>query len=286
MISVIALGLGFGYTSSFVNFSSAGNLPDSAEQLKVLSYNLQSVKSIRNKNGTINAAAKTKFIQFLNQEGLPEVLCTQETSSAGLNLIKADLKYPSIIKSKHEGIAIFSNYPIIDKGEIDLKSDESSATIWADLVINDDTIRIYNIHLRTNKISKPAEEMIQDADIQSPKTWHSIRGILANYKNSTILRTRQAKAIKEHASKAQFPTIICGDFNDTPLSYVYNILAKDKLDSFKHRGSGIGTTYAGIIPALRIDYILADERLEIVRHKVLKENYSDHYPISAEIVLP
>lgn len=251
-----------------------------------MSFNLQKVKSIRKKNGSIDESAKSKFVKFLNEQGLHGVLCAQETSHAGYQVIKDELNYPYTTRSSEKGVSIFSTYPVIDKGEIDLKSDKASSAVWADLDVDSTTIRVYNIHLRSNKISKPAEDMMQDADLQSSKTWNSIRGILANYKNSTILRSKQAKAIQDHVSASPHPAIICGDFNDTPLSYVYNILAKNKLDSFKEQGSGIGTTYAGIIPALRIDYILTDERLEIVRHKVLKENYSDHYPISAKIVLP
>jgi len=286
LVSIITLLVGYSYVFSFVKLDKPKEPNKVTNKLEVLSFNLQKVHSIRNRNGTINEKAKTNFVQFLLDNTNIGILCAQETSSTGFNLIKEELKYPHDIRSKEKGVNIFSIYPIIDQGEVDLNSDKTSSAIWADLNIHNDTIRIYNVHLHSNKISKPAEEMMQDADLQSSKTWKSIRGILANYKNSTIMRTKQAKVIVEHTSKSPYPTIICGDFNDTPLSYVYNILAKNKTDSFKQSGSGIGTTYAGIIPALRIDYILADERLDIVRHSVLRENYSDHYPISVEIVLP
>lgn len=283
LISILAILLGYNHASSFINFGSVSN---NENYTTLASFNLQKLKSIRNTNGTFNDELKRQFLNFLEGENKYKLLCTQETSSAGYDLIKKECNYKYDHRAIQQGIAIFSAYPIINKGEIDLKSDHASSAIWTDIEINDKVVRVYNLHLRSNKISKSTEVMLEDADLQSSKTWNSIRGILANYKNSTIHRSTQAKRIQEHISKSPYPVIICGDFNDTPLSYVYKMLAKDKKDSFKESGSGIGTTYAGVIPALRIDYILADERLDVVDHRILKENYSDHYPISAKIVLP
>lgn len=283
LISILAILLGYNNASSFINLSSVSK---NQTYTALVSFNLQKLKSIRNSNGTFNEVLKSEFLNFLEGENKYKLLCTQETSSAGYNLIKKEYNYAYDHRALKQGIAIFSTYPIINKGEIDLKSDHASSAIWTDIEINHKLVRVYNLHLRSNKISQSAEDMLEDADLQSSKTWNSIRGILANYKNSTIHRSSQARLIKEHVSKSPYPVIICGDFNDTPLSYVYKILATDKKDSFKESGSGIGTTYAGVIPALRIDYILADERLDVVDHRILKENYSDHYPISAKIVLP
>ena len=81
--------------------------------------------------------------------------------------------------------------------------------------------------------------------------------------------------------------LVIGDFNDTPQSYVYStILGNDLHDSFVVHGTGIGTTYAGSIPGLRIDYILSSNNIDITYHEVPKLQYSDHYPVVAECVLP
>jgi endonuclease/exonuclease/phosphatase family metal-dependent hydrolase len=83
-----------------------------------------------------------------------------------------------------------------------------------------------------------------------------------------------------------FPVIVLGDFNDTPQSYTYAVIRGEDLhDSFVQRGSGIGTTYAGSIPGLRIDFVMTGSRFTIIRHEVLKLPYSDHYPVVAECVM-
>jgi len=270
---------------SFVKLSGGynGEIEDS---IHILTHNLQSVNRLQKKNGEFNKEEKTAFISKMKAQGLPNVICTQETTYKGFTLLKESLEYPHAIKSQGHQATILSKNPILNNGELDLRSDEASSAIWADIKFEKDTFRIYSIHLKSNKISEPASEMLEDADLQSSKTWNSVRGILANYKNSTTIRVKQANIITKHAKESPYKTIFCGDLNDTPLSNVYYVLATDKKDSFKECGSGIGTTYAGVIPALRIDYILADDRLDIIDHQIHKGNYSDHYAISAKIVLP
>ena len=77
--------------------------------------------------------------------------------------------------------------------------------------------------------------------------------------------------------------IICGDFNDTPLSYIYRTFAHQRKDSFCEQGIGFGTTYAGNIPALRIDYILTDPIFQIETHEVYRFKVSDHYGVGSAI---
>ena len=270
---------------SFIGFNKDGVSADKTT-IEIISYNLQSVNRLQNQNGNFKEDVKKGFISQMKEQGLPTIFCTQETTYKGYTLIKEALGYPHMHKDVHGGTVILSKVPFLGTGVVNLKSDEASSAIWADIPFKNDTIRVYCIHLRSNKISKPASKMLLGGQLQSTKTWNSVRGILANYKNSTIIRVNQARTIVEHAKMSPYKTIICGDLNDTPLSHVYDVITKDKKDSFKEAETGIGTTYAGMIPALRIDYILADERLDIINHQIHKGNYSDHYPISAQIVLP
>jgi endonuclease/exonuclease/phosphatase family metal-dependent hydrolase len=81
-----------------------------------------------------------------------------------------------------------------------------------------------------------------------------------------------------------YPIVVCGDFNDTPVSYAYRKLSKGKKDAFTNSGNGIGTTYAKM--PLRIDYILHDKKFSSFNYKQHKRELSDHYAISTELAIP
>jgi endonuclease/exonuclease/phosphatase family metal-dependent hydrolase len=88
-----------------------------------------------------------------------------------------------------------------------------------------------------------------------------------------------AKAVSE----SPFPVIICGDFNDTPTSYTYATISKGLTDAFLQSGTGIGKTYVGIFPTLRIDFILLSKELESLQTQTIEKPFSDHYPLISYI---
>ena len=102
---------------------------------------------------------------------------------------------------------------------------------------------------------------------------------------SFIKRSDQVNMILNTIYKSNYPAIICGDFNDTPMSYTYHKLSSGRKDSFKESGKGFGSTFTILWPLLRIDYILFPEKFDSTRHIIGKEKFSDHYPIIAEIVI-
>ena len=91
----------------------------------------------------------------------------------------------------------------------------------------------------------------------------------------------QAKVLHAFIKSSPYPVIVTGDFNDTPVSYSYRKVRKGLSDSFVKTGYGAGFTYKGKYPSNRIDYILHDSKLKPTWFSVMKEKYSDHYPVMA-----
>ena len=102
-------------------------------------------------------------------------------------------------------------------------------------------------------------------------------------KRSIVRRPRQVSKVLEDIENCTENVIIAGDFNDNPMSYTYWRLRKTGKDSFVEAGHGTGATFSRFSPFLRIDYILFPESYNALSHKVIKKNYSDHYPIEAII---
>jgi len=277
--------LGWTHFTGLMGFNLSQAQPK--EPLTVISYNAHSFRGLfpQKKDNTIEQKAFKKRLS--KNIGEVEILCIQEFW-AFKNTIKSlrellNLPYAETYKGK--GTAIFSKYPIIAKGKIKFEGTRNSC-FWVDVNIDKTIVRIYSIHLESSKISDDAAKLKEDANLRDKKTWEGIRGILGKYKRSTNTRVDQMIKVKEHISNTQHPLIVCGDFNDTPVSYVYEQMSRGLVDHFKEAGRGWGATYNGNIPMLRIDYIFTKpEEFIIYEHGILHEDYSDHYPVYSQLKL-
>lgn len=109
---------------------------------------------------------------------------------------------------------------------------------------------------------------------------NEIKDISYRLKYAFKKRAHQADVLTEHIQSSPYPVIVCGDFNDTPVSYSYRKIRKDLVDAYIKSGRGIGNTYSGVFPSYRIDYILHSRDIQSVGFETIKVNYSDHYPVS------
>ncbi len=91
--------------------------------------------------------------------------------------------------------------------------------------------------------------------------------------------------VADEIRQSPYPVMVCGDFNDTPNSYAYFKIRDGLQDAFHSKGFGIGATYAGISPTLRIDYIFLDRRFRVNYFDRIRKELSDDYPILANVSL-
>jgi endonuclease/exonuclease/phosphatase family metal-dependent hydrolase len=119
----------------------------------------------------------------------------------------------------------------------------------------------------------------------SEKKLNEIRDISSRLRNAYIKRSRQVDLIAAHIRQCPYPVVVCGDFNDTPISYTYQQMRGKLLDAFMEAGAGPGNTYQGKIPSFRIDYILHSFDFKAVEFETIRINYSDHYPILAKLIV-
>ncbi|MEM1121191.1 MAG: endonuclease/exonuclease/phosphatase family protein, partial [Bacteroidota bacterium] len=192
--------------------------------------------------------------------------------------------YPYTYQPKRKRLAIYSKYPLTQKGNMDM-GNTANGCAFADIKINQQFIRVYNVHLQSNGVTKDAGKLQKEGDLQKKETWQGIKGILSKVKKSGVIRSEQAQTIVEHLQKSKYPVIVGGDFNDTPLSHTYQLFSRVLKDGFKERAVGIGTTFNGTIPLLRIDYLWTDKKFKVNSHQIVRENFSDHYPVISRIQL-
>lgn len=228
------------------------------------------------------------FQEFYHQDP-PTLFKTRDSILEFMPFIDHQEKYVTQrLGRQNYGVILFSKYPIIEKGFVNFPEQQSSQNycIYTDIV-KDDTFRIYNIHLQSIHLQQDDYALFDDpgeshaSDVQSS----NIFKLISKIKKAYPVRAEQAKCIMEHVQKSPYPVIVCGDLNDTPLSYAYNQFSARFTDAFRNSGFGIGTTYAGRIPAGRIDYIFHDNEIGSYDFRIQKEKLSDHYAIDCKLFL-
>ncbi len=280
LISLATLAAGYAHIQNFIQ-PGIHKKGDYENSLRIASYNIYSFHKV----SPLKTSAEQVVLQMAKDLGDPDILCLQESVNVG----RADHtigKYADMYLVPNSGTLLLSKYPIVRSGQIVVEA-LPSLSGWADVKLKKDTVRIYILHLTSNRITEESEKLIEEGKLQESRTWITAGSLIRKYSSASVHRAVQADVIRKHMDSCPYPILVIGDFNDTPQSYAYaDLLGEDMHDSFVERGSGIGTTYAGSIPGLRIDYVLASKEITITQHEVLKLHYSDHYPIVAECKLP
>lgn len=227
------------------------------------------------------------------QENKPDIVCLQEymgwETDSILSIFPQYQYYSKNFntrKGRVNGILTLSKFPIIKSQRVNF-SNSTNKSIFSDIVIGDDTIRLYNNHLESYSIS--FKRIFQKIFLKEKKYDHAKEEIVRVHKkiDKTLpIRAQQIDSISNLIYQSKYPTIICGDLNETPISYAYNKIKKGHNDTFLEAGKGFGATYTFLYPLLRIDYIFVPKYFTTISHKTLKSKLSDHYPVVVEFSIP
>ena len=105
--------------------------------------------------------------------------------------------------------------------------------------------------------------------------------LLVTLSESATKRAPQIDAVCRYIDEhRQYPILLCGDFNDNPISYSRHRIAERLTDCFVTTGKGLGLSYNQKGFPFRIDHIFCSDDLTPYQcHVDAKIDASDHYPI-------
>lgn len=307
LLPLLAMILGWQPINAFFAFhpfaGSGGAKPEGS--LRIMQWNVARFDEMsgRPRSGKSRRKLMLDYIERLN----PDIICMQEflesndkklfdenipyfRDSLGYRYFYYAMDHRRPDKVYEHGIAIFSRYPIRKThrrkfgGPKSLKANESF--IYTDIDVNGRMIRVFTTHLQsllfTNAEFRKLEEIKQGDDSTISKSLD----IFQKFRQAYGFRQQQAEMIRSELDRSPHPAIICGDFNDVPNSFVYHRVKGSRKDVFTRRGFGVGRTYSFLSPTLRIDYIMADKRFEVVQVRNPHPRLSDHFPVIADLRLP
>mgnify|MGYP001047593521 FL=1 len=295
-LSVIVLALYFPRHWDQFQLIDHSNWEKEAGDLKVLSYNVR----LFNKYGwKPDNQAKQKIFDFVKEQEA-DILLFQEfyhisdhPQFGAIEDMIVHSKAPYYYFERFEpatdkrffGLAIFSKYPIVASGIVVASKTKGKArATFADIVIEKDTVRAYNLHLRSLRFVGSDYSFLQDPDqLYSNDRMVRSKEIIKKLRDAFKDRAIESEHIKAHIENCPYPVILGGDFNDPPYTYSYYQMFPILQDAFKENGFGLGFTYEGTgwLPPYRIDYLMHDNQFESRAFKTHSDiDLSDHNPIT------
>ena len=262
-----------------------GNKP-----FRLMTYNSSSMGLVSYKTDKQKEAAIYDVIRKAD----PDILCIQEFYSNDkpemgqhIKNIRTDGKYQYHFftcdkmhwETWYYGIVLFSRFPIVSATAIPCGESEAgsgSSFLQADIVVHEDTIRVFSIQL-TSYMFGEKDYNNMNAPVRT--------GLVYKMQSTFHKRAQQALQLAGLVAQSPYPAIVCGDLNDTPVSFTYNTVSKNLQDVFLETGSGWGRTLSYLSPSLRIDYILAQQAFNIHAGEVMRPYPSEHFPVMASLSL-
>jgi endonuclease/exonuclease/phosphatase family metal-dependent hydrolase len=298
--SVVVLLAGYKSISVFwaFNTASAFQYQKKPEHIRIASWNVARFLEWK-RNNNEKSQTRLKMLDQVQKQD-PDILCLEEFFHSPVDSIFYNniseitaMGYPYHYFSydpdgdyQFIGSAIFSKYPMLDTGLVRyFRPSMTEALVHADIKVNGDTIRVFATHLQSVQFRQKDYEAIDEIATAKDSLIDNSKTVLAKLRKAMSLRGTQADVARQIMDDSPYPTIFCGDLNDTPNSYTYFTIRGNMQDAFLKKGFGIGRTFSSLSPTLRIDYIFADENFRISQFTRVVKYLSDHFMLMADVEL-
>lgn len=280
LVSFLALGIGFKHVLSFYALPFQNQAPEIPATLKMVSYNGGNLVAFTKKYKKPDLHVPGRYFKTLGAD----IYCLQEFSKTQLDVIMQELDSGYHYEMKAP-LSIITRYEVQQTGYLTLPGAKVPFALWADLSMPDaGLVRVFSVYMPSNKVSTDADQLVKQGDLKAQTTWRKMGQMVLKYRDAAFRRLTAYQLIQTELAQVNTPYALGGDFNDVPQSYLYHELTRDHTDSFiTHRG--LATTYGGVIPFLRIDYLFTSPLLKPLSYKRDKVFFSDHYPIISTFAL-
>lgn len=260
--------------------------------IKLLSYNVCSYGG----NYKYEEGFDTVYNYLVRQDA--DIVCIQEDVDTWRRYVfhryQKTYPYNDTIFFKNDinaanGMGIHTRFPILKRERIPYQSCANGSVAWH-LKVGNDTVVVINNHLESTHLSNEDRTQytnILKGKVSSDTVRQESKMIFSKLGHANAMRAIGANAVRQYIDDhQQYPIIVCGDFNDTPLSFSRHVLSKGMTDCFVKTGCGLGLSYNRKGFNFRIDHILVSDRFIPYNCKVdTKMDASDHYPIHCRLKL-
>lgn len=302
-ISLVAILAGWTSVDSLLPGSVFGKPPNAPPgAIRVMSYNVHHFYG-NSKGSTLSIPEIRERMTGFISGRQADIVCIQEFYAVGedhngaLNRFAISIGFDNHYfrnyrdfwnKKKIVAIATFTRYPVIDTGYF--RIDEGVLFgIYTDLLIGQDTVRVYNLHLESNRFGDDDYSFMSsltDPKKETTNITNNSKRMLWKIRRGFVTRARQVRQLMAHIKSCPYPVIVTGDLNETPASYVYHKLTDDLSDAYSETGTNFfENTFSGQLPFFRIDYILYSDDFSALNYEKIDVDLSDHFPITTSFTI-
>ena len=283
-ISVLGLVLAYVPISIYMPLNSSQDIPEGA--LKIISYNVCAY------GGNYKYEQGFEKVRDYLAEEKPDIVCIQEDIDTWRRYVflhyEKTFAYNDTMviannPQSYNALGIHSKYPIIHRERIAYPSAANGSVAWW-LKVGDDTLIVVNNHFESCHLNKDDRaQYLQMIKGKMPRD--SVREesklLLVKLAEANAKRSGQIRTVRQYVlDHSQYPVIVCGDFNDSPISYSRHAMAEVLTDCYATTGKGIGLSYNQKAFSFRIDHFFCNDKLQPYRCEIDgKMDASDHNPL-------
>lgn len=277
------------FVGFFFRAGDRNRLPDSVLEksngIKIMTWNVGGFRSGADEDISCSIRGVTELVA---QES-PDIVSFQEFRTGNPEALGQMFPaYPYIREhffrlhnGDYVGNVTLSRLPLCGDGYLPFRA-TTNMVLYTDVEFMDKVLRLYNVHLESNNIS--LHSFISNVrDGGYDELSQELAEAHEKVKKSSSRRGTQVRALLEDMESSGLLPVICGDVNDTPMSYCVRRLYRGHKDTFCEAGKGFGATYRLMWPLLRIDYVFVPENVQVLEHRTPRVLYSDHYPVIVKI---
>lgn len=265
------------------------NLPSDppAGSIKVVTYNTFNYAS-----KSRDADGRLSVVNYLIRQRA-DIICLQEAAVTPPHLYDTDVRPPlqaagtahfDSVNIGNNILALYSRYPIVEKRTL-CAHGVNGAALFKLLLAPADTLHVINCHLESMHLGaddrRSYRTMVRaedNADIEGRS-----RHLMGKIRSAAVARARQADAVAEYVEAHPGKSfIVCGDFNDSPVSYTRRRIAEGLTDAYRESGNGLGRSFNRDAIVVRIDHLFCSDDWTPYSCTVDRSiQASDHYPVTA-----
>lgn len=234
----------------------------------------------------INSGADVVAVQEGERFGPCDMLAITQSQ---IDSIKS--RYPYVMRET-VGATLFSKFPVeVYKNSVTNKADTTVSCGMYSLDIHGRRVSLFVVHLQSICLTEGDIEMFQEMTSirgkERPGLGEVRSKVFSKVLDASVKRASQADDLVKDIKTYGGPnTVVCGDFNDVPGSWVLRRLRECGLrEVYPEVGMGYMNTYNKNRFWFRIDHVLYRGDLRPVSMERGNLKASDHYPVLTTFVL-